>query len=653
MCFHAMGARSMLGRSRPVRALLAGCVAAVSLPLLAPVAHAESGPAPAARQRAVLNDVHTDTVDVRYADGRLALGTRVGNEPHQYFAPEDVLFQLRDNNVSRIAVPDVPEYSFLGAAGTSVWVAPQVQDFSLLFAGWDTEGLSAGTFAGDAIDLRLAGVAGPGALEVFQTDSFGLPLRVFSSREGGPKSLHQAVGSHVHANWAFSALGRYTVTFEATATDTAGHQLSSGLVDYTWYVGGTSAADIPATATTATLTASAATTAVGENVELTGTVTPADAVGWVEFADGATVLGHAAVTGGQATLDTTALASGTRSLTARFVPRSATDFAEARSAAVEHVVTGEGTPPPPTSVPSSTASAPPGTRPASSTPASSSAGGAPAVPGTTSKPCVPAGPVTSSAGVVLADGHADYAVRVVGGKLVPQVKDGTVAGTTTWRTPGSVVFHVVDKAATTVPAGTQFSFLGKPGDRIWQIPQTQQAGVLWLGWNTEELKSGDVSGDVTWRLDKVDGPGALAVFEFDPFGKPVLAFNSGDGVPDSYAVRLGTHAHGNWTFTKQGVYHVTFTHSAKLVSGAQSSDQQTVTFAVGPVDPKLALPVTTSTPPAGTCADDVAARSRGAGLAPTGFSFAGPVSLAGLALLGGTACLLLIRRRKSVVDGER
>ncbi|MBE8517325.1 TIGR03773 family transporter-associated surface protein [Amycolatopsis sp. H6(2020)] len=636
-----------------MRALLAGCVAAVSFPLLAPAAHAEAGPAPAAQPRTVLNDVHTDTVDVQYTEGRLALRTRVGNEPHQYFAPEDVLFQLRDNDVSRIAVPDVPEYSFLGATGTPVWVAPQVQDFSLLFAGWDTESLTAGTFAGDAIDLRLAGVTGPGALEVFQTDSFGLPLRVFSSRDDGPKSVHQAVGSHVHANWAFTALGRYTVTFEATATDLAGHQLSSGLVGYTWYVGGTSAADIPATATTAALTVSPATTAVGENLKLTGAVTPANAPGWVEFADGGTVLGHAAVAGGQATMDTASLASGPHSLTARFVPRYSTDFAEARSAAVEHIVTGDGTPPPPTSAPTSTSmsAAPPGTRPTSSATPSSPAGGGPA-PATT-KPCVPAGPVTSSAGVVLADGHVDYAVRLVGGKLVSQVKDGTVAGTTTWRAPGSVVFHVVDKAATTVPDGPQFSFLGKPGDRIWQIPQTQQAGVLWLGWNTEEIKSTEAVGDVTWRLDKVDGPGALAVFEFDPFGKPVPAFDSGDGVPDSYAVRLGTHAHGNWTFTKQGVYHVTFTHTAKLASGAQSSDQQTVTFAVGPVDPKQALPVTTSTPPAGTCADDAAARARAAGLASTGLSPAVPVSLAGLALLGGTACLLLVRRRKSAVDGGR
>lgn len=538
----------MLGSRRPVRVALAACLLALTAPILATPAAAEP-----ASPRVVLNDVHTDLLDVRYADGKLSLGTRVGNGPHQYFAAQDVLFQLRDNESSRIAVPDAPEYGFLGAAGSPVWVAPQVQDFSLLFAGWDTESLSAGMFAGDAVDLRLTGVDGPGALEVFQTDPFGLPLRVFSSRDTAYRTLHQAVASHVHANWAFTALGRYRLTFEATATDTAGRPLGSGPVTYDWYVGGTTGDDIP--------------------VETEPTQPPASP--------------------------------------------SASPSSPANTQA-------------PTSPPTATSSR------------------APKVPAAT-MPCVPAGPVTSTSGVVLADGHVDYAVRLVEGKLVSQVKDGTVAGATTWRAPSSVVLHVVDKAGTTVPAGPQFAFLGKPGDRIWQIPQTQQPGVLWLGWNTESLSANEVSGDVTWRLDKVDGPGALAIFEFDPFGRPEPIFDSGNGVPDSYQVRLGTHAHGNWTFTKPGIYHVTFTHSAKLASGAQASDQQTVTFAVGPVDPKQALPTTTSTPPAGTCAGDVAATRR---LASTGVSVATPISFGVLTVLAGAACLVLSRRR-STVDGDR
>ncbi|HET6707787.1 choice-of-anchor M domain-containing protein, partial [Amycolatopsis sp.] len=237
---------------RPMRWVLAGCLLALSVPLLSAPAVAGTGPAPASKSRTVLDDEHTDTLDVQYRDGRLALRTRVGTDPHQYFSPQDVLFQLRDNDASRIAVPDAPEYSFLGAAGTPVWIAPQVQDFSLLFAGWDTESLTPGTFAGDAVDIRLARVDGPGAVEVFQTDSFGLPLRVFSSADPAHRVLRQAVGSHVHANWAFTALGRYRLTFEVTATDPAGHPLSSGPVDYTWFVGGTQASDVTAVATTTT-----------------------------------------------------------------------------------------------------------------------------------------------------------------------------------------------------------------------------------------------------------------------------------------------------------------------------------------------------------------------------------------------------------------
>ncbi|WP_410643264.1 TIGR03773 family transporter-associated surface protein [Amycolatopsis sp. lyj-346] len=632
-----------------MRLLLACCLLALPVPLLAGPAAADTGPAPAPKSRTVLNEVHTDTLDIQYRDGRLELQTRVGSDPHQFFSPQDVLFQLRDNDASRTVVPAVPEYAFLGAAGARVWIAPQVQDFSLLFAGWDTESLSPGVFAGDAVDIRLAGVDGPGAVEVFQTDSFGLPLRVFSSTDPAHQVLHQAVGSHVHANWGFTALGRYRLTFEVTATDTTGHLVRSGPVTYTWFVGGSQAGDVPAVPTA---TALAVSPVAAGPVTLTGTVTPA-AAGAIEFADGDRVLGHAAVADGRASL-VTALGAGAHSLTARFVPAYVTDFTGSTSAPATVVVSGDGQPT------VTSASAPPTTSNSPAPPGTSSATshtGTPAPSAPSSKTCVPAGPATATAGTVLADGHVDYAVRVLDGKLVSQVKDGTVAAVTTWRAPSSVVLHVVDKAATTVPAGDRFAFLGKPGDRIWQIPQTQQAGVLWLGWNTESVTAAQVRGDITWSLDTVDGPGSLAVFEFDPFGSPVILFDSGNGGPDTTPVRLGTHAHGNWTFTKPGIYHATFTHSATLTSGAKVSDKQVVTFAVGPVDPKQALPVTTSTPPPGTCASDVPANrangGRGGSLASTGFSAAAPVTAGALAVLAGVLCLIVVRRRRSAVAGDR
>jgi len=161
----------------------------------------------------------------------------------------------------------------------------------------------------------------------------------------------------------------------------------------------------------------------------------------------------------------------------------------------------------------------------------------------------------------LSNGHADYAVRLEGGTLRARIKDGTNPGTPVWRDPSTVTIRLNSAAGTTSPGGA-FEFLGPKGTPVWQIPQTQKDGVIWLGWNTEELKPGQVPGNtVTWRLDKVTGPGRVAVFEFNSFGQPQLIFNTADGLPDTYQIPIGTHAHGNWTFTRPGTYNLTFTHS--------------------------------------------------------------------------------------------
>jgi surface-anchored protein len=159
------------------------------------------------------------------------------------------------------------------------------------------------------------------------------------------------------------------------------------------------------------------------------------------------------------------------------------------------------------------------------------------------------------------------------------VKDGTKPGTPVWRDPSKVTIRLTAAAATRAPGGA-FAFLGPEGAQLWQIPQTQKDGVIWLGWNTEELTAGQLSTGVEWRLDRVNGPGNFAVFEFDSFGRPKIIFNSGDGLPDTYRIPLGTHAHGNWSFTKPGTYQATFTHTASLTTGATSTTTSTLTFEV-------------------------------------------------------------------------
>jgi hypothetical protein len=72
---------------------------------------------------------------------------------------------------------------------------------------------------------------------------------------------------------------------------------------------------VKATTTTA-LSASSTTPTFGQSVTLTASVNPASAAGAVQFLDGATVLGTAALSGGSAAISTSSLAVGSHSITA-------------------------------------------------------------------------------------------------------------------------------------------------------------------------------------------------------------------------------------------------------------------------------------------------------------------------------------------------
>jgi putative ABC transporter-associated repeat protein len=636
-------------RRRWVAALLGLLAAVAAAPLV--VAGGAAGAPPASGLRTVLNDVHTDVIHVEYADGALRMRSRGGELPYDLYEPPDVLFQLKDiDQVSRFSVPDMPEFAFLGGPGDPVWIAPQTEADELVFAGWDTESILPGVLAGDAVDLSLVDVTGPGRVEIFGNDVAGMPVRMFSGTDANIHTLRQSVSSHTHANWAFSALGRYQLTFEARASTANGAPLAPARATYTWYVG-----DVAPEQAQVTLSVNPAQPSVGDKVTLTAAVSPVTAAGWVEFFDGTASLGFTAVTAGQAVLTTSALAGGSHPLTARYTPTYANDHTPSTSPPITLVVTGTGTPSS-SPTPTPTASAPATAAPSRTTVAPSRTSAAPsstAPSSTTTSPatspspnCTPTTHTSTSTSTtdaaVLAQGHVDHAARLVDGNLVAQIKDGTVAGRATWRDPADVVLHLKPGGATTVPAGN-FGFLGATGARIWQIPQTQNSNLLWLGWNTEEIQAAQLrGGSLTWSLDKVEGPGKLVIYLFETFGQPRVVFNSGDGLPDRYTISTGTHAHGNWAFTREGAYKLTFTHRATLANGRSVSDTSTVTFAVGGTDPNaLARRVSSRV-------YTYTGNSCGGPLALTGTSLVGPVTAgAGLLLAGGIVVALTYRRRRS------
>ncbi|WP_189491790.1 choice-of-anchor M domain-containing protein [Streptomyces antnestii] len=204
-------------------------------------------------------------------------------------------------------------------------------------------------------------------------------------------------------------------------------------------------------------------------------------------------------------------------------------------------------------------------------------------------PSSPTAPPRKGDAVVLDDGHLDFAPRPVGGGLQFQV--GKAVGQEhQWYEPGRLVLHVKPGARRKIPAG--YGFLGTQGDAVWWLPQSQIAGLLWPGWGVPDFDDSDLDGPITARLDAVQGPGSVAMFNTASLGgTPTPVFNSGDGLPDTHLLYAHGHGHWNWTFTKEGVYRTTFTLSATLADGTKVSDTETLAWVVGDdIDPGTVKP---------------------------------------------------------------
>ena len=185
----------------------------------------------------------------------------------------------------------------------------------------------------------------------------------------------------------------------------------------------------------------------------------------------------------------------------------------------------------------------------------------------------------AGARVVLSNGHVDVGSAVVdNGKLRFLVKDDT-GSRLAWRDPDDVTIRVVGAAATRLPSG--MGFVGREGKRVWMIPQVQRRGVIWAGWNTEEVSPSEVRGGVNWILRRVTGPGRVVVFQTGSFGEHDVIFNTDRRMPQAYGIRPGVHAHANWAFTAKGVYRMSFAMLARTEAGKRIGDRGVLTIKVG------------------------------------------------------------------------
>ena len=582
----------------------------------------------------VIAGVHTEMLNAFLDGNQFTLGTLADTAPGQQgrFNPARTVFHLPDVEDAHTTV--VAGYDYIAPEGTDIFYIPSTRTRGLLYPGLGAEGIRPGALKDNTINLELVRSSVPegGRAEVFTESGRDNP-RVFSTNDQLAPHIITA-GGHEHLSWAFTRAGIYQLTFRATATLTDGTPVSSEAT-YTIAVGtdaedgfkllnaqnaakeatkgatseATTTPEVTSTATeSATSSASASTSASAE----AGASAEASASTGIRRVD-ASVNGQnaakvtdpnaakAAANGEQASQG----GSGVTAISAADnTTNNGSDKGENKGGN-SHGVKGS-------SVKGSNAQN-------VTAPGNNSGGGilSSGLPGSLNQQCIatevpaedtkdskdaqkdskqsnqaaqaPTGIPTlavvnaaeHSGREEVTHGHFDVGPVLNGGNLTSSVKDDRTSPAR-HVSPGALEFVLNDAAKLNLPAGMED--IAPAGTPVHMIGATQQQGVPWLGWSTQDpelLKQLD--GPVTMTLNGFEGPGTLSTFlsgNFGSAGQKVFDSRSGG----SFQVPANTHQHSNWVFTAEGRYTVTIGWTARLKNGQQVSSESVLHFTVGNPD---------------------------------------------------------------------
>ena len=236
-------------------------------------------------------------------------------------------------------------------------------------------------------------------------------------------------------------------------------------------------------------------------------------------------------------------------------------------------------------------------------------------------------------------GHVDLGPRLIDGQWRAGLRHDAESGAV-WRDPNQTVLRVNDAAIMTAPDSADYPFLadvaGKP---VYVVPQTQNPGVVWLGWNTQDpAVTATIDRGLTMRVGPVSGPGRAWLFlQSGTFGKPLLLADSG-AAPGDVWIDSGTHVHANWAFSAPGTYTATVTFLGTTTAGEAVSASTTLRFAVGDAasaSEALAMAAPAAASADGASASSSASSSGAAPAAPGAADPAGSASSASGAASGG------------------
>lgn len=151
------------------------------------------------------------------------------------YHPEDAQFILNaTSRLLRTGGAAGSLFDFLGvAAGEAFFVLPELENVNQLFLGISADSIDPETFVEGTAKLKLISVDGPGEFSVW-TNSLVAPEVHMATLNGitADDYVELIPGSHSHYNYAFSKLGSYALTFQATGILLGGEVVTSNLVTF-------------------------------------------------------------------------------------------------------------------------------------------------------------------------------------------------------------------------------------------------------------------------------------------------------------------------------------------------------------------------------------------------------------------------------------
>ncbi|MBM7824625.1 surface-anchored protein [Arcanobacterium pluranimalium] len=460
-----------------------GVVAIICTTLALVFASLSALPAHAATQYTVLTTGHTDAITVVPNGGTI---TMVSKEDittpgtSTYHSPDEVIFGVVDAAYSD-QTKQIPQ---IGVAG---YALPQVQDQRMLWPGFDS--LKVAQIDPAKIEFEFVSAKGPGSVYMWQQGTFGSVESVLSGGafqiSDGVKLTHQ-IPTHQHVNWLFTQPGAYDLTVRAHVTYKDGTVVVAQPATYHWVVGDKAIADAKAgNYVPPTQPVNGGATPSSINPAANTTSAPSAAPSSAPVADAPQA--EQCIPTEVKTPIAAPSAGGTRTGGSYTIPAN-------------------------THVHPNWVFTAPGTYKVSITQSTTSKAG---------QTLTTSGTLTFNVGGSgnANSGHFDVGTTFNGGGIAMSIKDDR-SQPANWVAPNSLVFGVADTAKTNAPAGIEF--VAAAGSPIWLISSSQVQGVPWVGANTMHPSLlQNTSGNVTWTLNSVSGPGSLAVFESGNFGKIV------------------------------------------------------------------------------------------------------------------------------------